>query len=57
MVTQECNKMSVSYFRLLSTDEKPTDCPNGSVAVEVDTGKEYRFDAENKRWYVSGYAR
>lgn len=57
MITQEKNEMSVSHFRLMSTDTKPTDCPNGSVAVEIDTGKKYKFDAEEKQWYDSGFAR
>lgn len=35
----------------LSTDTKPTDgVRNGSVFVEMDTGKEYLFDAENDQW-------
>lgn len=37
-------------FRGLSTDEKPTDCPNGSVFFEMDTGKAYTFDVENSQW-------
>ena len=57
MVTQEYNETSVSCFRLLSTDTKPTDCPNGSIAIEIDTGRKYRFDAVEKQWYDSGFAR
>lgn len=57
MVTQEYNETSVSSFRLLSTDDKPTDCPNGSIVIEIDTGKKYRFDAEEKQWYDAGFAR
>lgn len=34
-----------------STDTKPLDVENGSVFQEIDTGKIYRFDAENKTWY------
>ncbi len=36
--------------RGLSTDTKPTTCPNGSTFVEMDTGKVYIFDAENAQW-------
>lgn len=35
----------------LSTDVKPTDVPNGSKFVEMDTDKKYLFDAENTTWY------
>ena len=35
----------------LSSDTKPTDVANGSLAIEIDTGKEFRFDAENETWY------
>ena len=35
----------------LSTDTKPTDgVRNGSVFIEIDTGKRYLFDEENKEW-------
>lgn len=35
----------------LSTDDKPTGTAlNGRKFTEMDTGKEYRFDAENQRW-------
>lgn len=34
----------------LSTDTKPTDVPNGSFCVEMDTGKRYFFDAEFESW-------
>lgn len=34
-----------------SKDIKPTDVENGSAFKEIDTGKIYRFDAENKVWY------
>lgn len=33
-----------------STDEKPITCANGSKFWEIDTGKLYRFDAENENW-------
>ena len=34
----------------LSTDTKPTDVPNGSVFVEMDTSTIYGFDEENTTW-------
>jgi len=42
-------------LRGLSTDTKPTtigdkEIGNGSVFVEIDTGKIYFYDAENKIW-------
>ena len=39
----------------LSTDEKPLEnignilIKNGSTFLEIDTGKKYKFDAENKK--------
>ena len=38
-----------------SIDTKPIDVANGSVYEEIDTGRIYRFDAENKQW-VEGKA-
>lgn len=37
-------------LRGLSTDEKPTDSPNGTVFIEIDTGKIYMYDLENEEW-------
>ena len=34
----------------LSTDTKPTDVPNGSIFVEMDTSKLYVFDEESRVW-------
>lgn len=34
----------------LSTDVKPTNVPNGSIFVEMDTSKLYTFDADGNRW-------
>ena len=41
--------------RGLSTDEKPTkidgkDTPNGTIFLEIDTGKIYMYDLENEQW-------
>lgn len=38
----------------LSTDTKPTDLPNGSCAIEMDTSKVYFFDEENTDWWEWG---
>ena len=35
----------------ISGNSKPTTYGNGSLFVEVDTGKIYQFDAENLTWY------
>ena len=35
----------------LSTDPKPTDVENGARYEEIDTGKTFCFDKENKAWY------
>ena len=38
-------------YRGLSTDPKPyTYVPNGSEFMELDTGKEFKFDAQNRKW-------
>ena len=40
-----------SSFVGLSTDEKPLDEKNGASFEEIDTGKVFRFDEENKVWH------
>ena len=38
-------------FKGLSTDTKPnSDIPNGSTFYEMNTGKIFMFDEENKLW-------
>ena len=42
-------------IRGLSTDEKPTTIENkkidnGSIFIEIDTGKIYMYDLENHEW-------
>ena len=42
-------------LRGLSTDEKPTEIngknvDNGSVFIEIDTGKVFLYDLENTEW-------
>ncbi len=44
------DKQEIEY-RGLSTDEKPTEnVSNGTVFVEIDTGKLYMYDLENQQW-------
>jgi len=52
--TKEKNYQRVEIYGL-STDSKPTqvganDVGNGSLYIEMDTGKIYFYDAENKQW-------
>ena len=39
-----------SEFAGRSIDTKPIDVENGSEFTEIDTGRTYKFDAENKVW-------
>lgn len=41
---------SAMDLRGLSGDSKPTDVPNGSTFLEMDTGKVFIFDKENLIW-------
>ncbi len=34
-----------------STEVKPDNVENGAIFKEIDTGKIYRFDKENKVWF------
>ena len=50
----ETDKKEVE-IRCLSTDTKPTsdnipDISNGTVLIEIDTGKLFIYDANNKQW-------
>lgn len=38
-------------FTGLSIDIKPFNVENGAVYKEIDTGRTYRYDNENKQWY------
>ena len=38
----------------LSTDAKPDHAANGTLLVEMDTGKLYVYDEENKQWHEFG---
>lgn len=50
MLTQMYSETNISKFYGLSTDTKPTDCPNGSKFYEINTGKIYRFDKGSTLW-------
>ena len=39
------------YFGM-STDDKPSDGPNGSAFVEIDTGIVSFYDAEGGNWHA-----
>lgn len=56
MITQHksrSRRIEPVFISGLSTDEKPLDVANGSRFDEMDTGKSYRFDEENKKWLVN----
>lgn len=46
----EMTRTSGWDFRGLSSDTKPTDCPNGSTFLEMNTGKVFAFDETGKQW-------
>ena len=53
-ITEEGEIISAE-LRGLSTDNKPTEIDgktigNGSVFIEIDTGKIFFYDAENEEW-------
>lgn len=51
MITTVTNEKCLE-FRGLSTDEKPINkyIGNGSIFLEIDTGKVFIFDEENQEW-------
>lgn len=50
MIKIVTNGTDPSEVYLLSTDVKPLGVENGSLCYEIDTGKIFMFDAENKIW-------
>lgn len=51
MRTKGDQEVSMVELRGLSTDEKPIEnIENGSVFIEIDTGKIYMYDLENEQW-------
>lgn len=45
------NNPRASEFTGRSIDIKPFDVENGAIYHELDTGRTYRFDKENSKWY------
>lgn len=46
-----CNTIyTIQQYEGLSTDTKPTDVPNGSRFLEMDTGDVYMYDADSSSW-------
>lgn len=50
MITQWFYDSSVQRFHGLSTDTKPTNCTNGSVFIEINTGTIYLYNAAAGAW-------
>lgn len=50
MISMFSKKDNAVELRGLSTDTKPTDVGNGSIFIEIDTGKILMFDETNKQW-------
>lgn len=55
ITTNKAGTYVTGELRGLSTDEKPSEINNqkignGSVFVEIDTGKIYFYDLENEQW-------
>lgn len=44
------NPIAGHDLRGLSSDTKPTDVPNGSTFIEMDTGNVFMFDEQNSQW-------
>lgn len=45
------NNPRAATFCGTDNDEKPEDQKNGASFIEINTGKVYRYDEENNRWY------
>ena len=55
MITLYDKRNDTVELRGLSTDEKPTTIngkkiDNGSIFIEIDTGKVFMYDLENEQW-------
>jgi hypothetical protein len=44
------NGKEIADIVCLSTDVKPTGLANGSICLEMNTGKFYVYDEENNEW-------
>ena len=49
-ITDGFRGVTVTEMSGLSTDTKPKDVVNASTFYEMDTGKVYVFNAQNKVW-------
>lgn len=49
IINKDVNK-NPDEIVLLSTDTKPTNVLNGSIAFEIDTGNFYVFNADGPAW-------
>ena len=54
-ITRKDGETKEIEFRGLSTDAKPTnidgkDIPNGAIFIEINTGKMFLYDLDNKQW-------
>ena len=54
-ITSKDGEAKVIELRGLSTDTKPTTfgengVANGTIFIEIDTGKMFMYDAENQLW-------
>lgn len=54
-ITNKNGEAKAIELRGLSTDTKPTSfddevIANGTVFIEIDTGKIFMYDAENQQW-------
>lgn len=56
MLTQQLNDKSIQILYCKSTDTKPNDCSNGSIILEIDTGKYYKFSESDTTWYEAPFA-
>ena len=54
MVTITSSYNETKEIYCLSTDTKPTGVPNGSICVEMDTGKLYLYDEDGTQWIEWG---
>lgn len=54
MISYILQKANYDELIGLSKDKKPIPAPNGSLFIEMDTGKEFRYDAESGKWIEPG---
>lgn len=52
MITNNTSYIKRAKLYGLSSDVKPTDLPNASTFLEIDTSKKYWYDAESSEWHL-----